>query len=92
MTITDYVISLIRTWVPIAVGSVAAWLVAHGIGLDPGTAVGATAALSGVLSGVYYALVRLVEAKFPALGVLLGHTAKPSYVKATEVIAPKRSY
>lgn len=81
MSVTDYVISLIRTWVPIIVGSVGAWLVAHGIGLDPSTAVGATAALSGLFSGVYYALVRLVEAKFPALGALLGHTAKPTYVK-----------
>jgi uncharacterized protein (DUF697 family) len=81
MSVTDYVLSVIRTWVPILVGTVGGWLAAHGLNLDPSVAIGATAALAGIASGVYYAVVRALELKFPFLGALLGHTAKPTYAK-----------
>ncbi len=76
-------ISLIRTWVPIGVGAVAAWLLAHGLGMDAATQTGLVAGLTGLLAGGYYAIVRALESKFPQLGgILLGHTAKPVYEKA----------
>lgn len=79
--LSNYFISLIRTWVPIGVGAVAAWLLAHGLGMDAATQTGLIVGLTAALSGVYYAVVRAIEQKFPWVGgVLLGHTAKPVYV------------
>lgn len=75
----DFVTSLIRTYVPILVGQVAAWLALKGVQLDDQTVVAATAALGGLLSAVYYLVVRLIEQKFPQIGVLLGSTKKPEY-------------
>jgi hypothetical protein len=80
--LSDYVISLIRTWVPLIIGAVAAWLVARGLNFGPATEAGAITALTGAITGVYYAIVRGLEMKFPFLGFLLGHTAKPHYAKA----------
>ena len=74
----DFVTSLIRTYVPILVGQVAAWLALKGVQLDEQTVVAATAALGGLLSAVYL-VVRLIEQKFPQIGVLLGSTKKPEY-------------
>jgi len=75
----EFVTSLIRTYVPILVGQVAAWLALKGVQLDDQTVVAATAALGGLLSAVYYLVVRLIEQKFPQIGVLLGSTKKPEY-------------
>jgi uncharacterized membrane protein len=83
MAPSDYFISLIRTWVPIAVGVVIAWLTAHGVSTDPTVSAGFVAGFTGLLSGAYYALVRLLEAKFPFLGVLLGVPKSASYPKAS---------
>jgi uncharacterized membrane protein (DUF441 family) len=73
------VISLIRTLVPIAVGGAVSWLAAKGLDLDPSVSTSAIIALTGLITGGYYTLVRLAEQKFPSLGILLGHPAKPSY-------------
>jgi hypothetical protein len=77
--VNDYVISLIRTYVPLAVGVLVSWLAARGLDLDPATSAGLIAGLTGLLAGVYYTVVRLAEAKWPFLGLLLGHAAKPQY-------------
>jgi uncharacterized membrane protein (DUF441 family) len=77
--VNDYVISLIRTWCPIAIGAVVSWLAARGLQLDPSTSAGLIAGLTGLLAGAYYTVVRLAEAKWPVLGLLLGHAAKPQY-------------
>lgn len=81
ITAANYVPSLIRTYVPVGVGAVAAWLAVRGLNLDAGTQAGATAALTGLITGAYYAGVRALETKYPALGVLLGHRAQPVYPK-----------
>lgn len=75
----DLVPSLIRTWTPILVGQVAAWLALKGVNLDADTVVAASTALGGVISALYYLAVRLLEQKFPQLGILLGSTKKPEY-------------
>ncbi len=78
----DYAISLIRTWVPVGVGAVASWLLVHySFHVDPKTQTGVTAFFTFVLTAAYYAVVRALEKKYPKFGVLLGHTAKPTYEK-----------
>ena len=76
------VLSLIRTYVPVAVGAFVAWLLALGVELDEKSATGLTVALTGLLIAVYYTLVRLLERQWPAVGVLLGVAKSPdSYSK-----------
>jgi hypothetical protein len=79
--------SLIRTLAPILAG----WLVsipAAGpllqlLGVHDGPS--ASAAVAGVLGTAYYALVRVLESRWPKLGVLLGVPAPPSYQSSTAV-------
>lgn len=70
--------SLIRTYVPVAVGAFVAWLVTLGVELDPSTEAGLITALTAVLIALYYTLVRLLEKKWPALSVLLGSGQIPA--------------
>ena len=70
MTLNDYLVSLIRTIVPIGVGALASS--ALGLDLDPAAAV-------VIVTGVYYAIVRAAETRWPSVGVALGWRAKPSY-------------
>jgi hypothetical protein len=75
----DYILSLIRTWTPIAVGAVLSWLAARGLSLDEQATYGLTAFLTGLGGAVYYALVRALETRWPALGRLLGAKRAPVY-------------
>jgi hypothetical protein len=79
-----YLISLIRTYVPIGVGAVVSWLLVHSIlsvSLSAQSAV--TAVLTAGVTAAYYAGVRALEVRFPKWpwGALLGHSATPSYKK-----------
>lgn len=85
----NFVTSLIRTYVPIIVGALVAWLVTVGVELDADTQAGLIVAMTGALQAVYYLVVRLLERKFPQLGVLLGSAQKPVYVESTSVAAQK---
>ncbi|WP_432050325.1 hypothetical protein [Verrucosispora sp. NA02020] len=77
---SDHLVSLIRTWVPIAVGVALAWLATRlGIVLDESTSTGLTVGAVGLTSAVYYALVRALESRWPALGFLLGSRQAPVY-------------
>lgn len=69
--------SLVRTIVPIIVGALAATLLASlGIALP----IEATSEVMTVLlSGLYYALVRVLERRWPGIGVFLGSTQQPVY-------------
>ncbi len=79
---SDFIIAQIRTYVPMIVGAVAAWLAAQGI-LDADASqevvTGLTAALTAVAGGIYYFLVRWGAEQFPWLGVLLGVNKAPEY-------------
>lgn len=87
--ISNYVVSLLRTWVPIAWGSILAWAVSQVPALEPYlnspgmVAVGG--ALAGVLAGAWYLLWRVVEKKLPAglTRILLGANSRPVYVDGT---------
>lgn len=79
----SYVASLIRTWVPIGVAALCAWLAALGIQVDDGTRALLASAIGGLAGAGYYALVRLIERKIPAVGVLLGTAVTPVYPALT---------
>lgn len=78
---TDFILSLVRTYTPIAVGAVVAWLVTLGVEVDVETQAGLVVALTGVIQAIYYTVIRLLEKKFPQIGVLLGSAKTPEYTK-----------
>src|SRR6059058_269793 len=71
------VASVIRTYTPIIVGQLAAWLILIHIPVEPSLTVLLTAIVGAVLSGAYYTLVRVLEQQWPWVGALLGLTASP---------------
>ena len=79
---SDFVIAQIRTYVPMLVGMIVAWLLVQGI-LDAETSktviINMTALLTSLFSGLYYFIVRLLAEKWPFLGVLLGVNKAPAY-------------
>ena len=77
----DVVISFIRTYVPIAVGSLISWLATKGLDIDAQTGQGLIVFLTGILIAAYYGVVRLLERQWPQFDVLLGSTKKPEYTE-----------
>lgn len=75
----NFVTSQIRTYTPIAAGALASWLATVGLNIDTGAQAGLVVFLTAVLQAVYYFIARLLEKKFPQLGILLGATAQPVY-------------
>lgn len=85
MTVRDLVASVVRTAVPAAVGFVLTLLGRKlGVVIDDATSTSLTAALVVIVGTVYYAVVRLLEARWKWLGVLLGFTVQPTYVRREE--------
>lgn len=76
----SFVISLIRTNVPIGVGSLLAWLAStlHVV-IDPQSQTVFVVLTVSVASSGWYALARLLEHLWPPLGVLLGVPTTPVY-------------
>lgn len=75
----DYIDSLIRTWVPLIVGPGLLWLSTR-LGVDLSDLEGpAVTLVTGLAAGVYYALVRLAERRWPSAGWLLGKAGSPRY-------------
>lgn len=74
--------SIIRTVVPFVVGAVVTVFGRVGIDLDadPDTIVAITAAVTLIVSTLYYAVVRFLEERVgPAWGWLLGYANRPRY-------------
>lgn len=80
MNPTAYGRSLIRTIVPIAVGSLVGWLATRGVEVDA-TAIIPT--VDAIVAAVYYAVVRAAEQKWPKAGWMLGSPGAPSYAPKT---------
>ena len=76
---TDYLVSLIRTLVPVLIGTVVTWLATLGVTVTDDTKLGLVTALTGLLIATYYAVVRFLETLWPKVGVLLGHQTAPKY-------------
>jgi hypothetical protein len=79
---SDFVISLIRTWIPVAVGLAVAFLVSAGFDIDPDLEIQLSGAVVGLVSALYYGLARILEGRWPALGYLLGVAKPPAYPEA----------
>lgn len=79
MNLSDNVLSLIRTYVPIGVGLVLGWLISHGLTVDPSLQVTLTALITSGASAVYYTLVRALENRWAGFGWLLGAAKAPAY-------------
>ena len=78
---SNFVVSLIRTWVPILVGTVIAWVISTGIiDVSADDQARATGAATAAAIGGYYTLIRWIERKYPAAGWLLGSAKPPEYV------------
>lgn len=80
--------SIIRTLVPLAVGQVTAWLLLVSIVLDEPTKAALGTFLGGLITAVYYLIVRLLEQRWPGIGVLLGLAKSPdSYSKESQPVS-----
>lgn len=79
MLMSDLLISIRRTVVPIVVGAVTGSFLAPYV--DP---VQLTAVVTGIVSGLYYTVLRVAEAKHPGLGALLGARKQPVYTEPAE--------
>ena len=75
----DFIVSLIRTNVPIVVGALISWLVTAGLEVPEGADQALIVALTAALIAAYYTGVRLLEKKWPGFGFLLGTRQEPSY-------------
>ncbi|WP_207935865.1 hypothetical protein [Actinomadura sp. KC216] len=83
----NYILSLVRTYVPIGVGLALTWLARElGIVLDGDTSAMASAVAVALASGAWYALARALEAYWPTFGVLLGSAKAPEY----KALTPRR--
>ena len=81
VTFASVVPSLIRTYVPIVVGALLSWLVSAEViptPLPEDAEAGMVTAITAVLIGGYYTLVRLAERKWPQATILLGSTKQPA--------------
>lgn len=78
----DFVTSLIRTNVPIAVGAFVTWLVSLGVVVPEGAEVPLAVSSVAFVTAGYYAAVRWAETKWPPIGWLLGSRAEPQYRRA----------
>ncbi|GAA1978554.1 hypothetical protein [Kitasatospora viridis] len=75
--------ALIRTYVPVAVGSAVTALADIGVNVDSTSKAALITGLTGVVIAAYYTLVHLLESRWPAFSVLLGSTSQPTYTKTT---------
>lgn len=76
----DLIISWVRTIVPVAVANGVTWLaVETEVVIDPATSTSAAALAVLVVTGVYYAIARTLERRWPFAGVLLGARKAPVY-------------
>lgn len=81
--------SLIRTWVPLLVSFLAAWLVSKGVQVDDESRTLLVSGVGSLVGGVYYLVVRLLERKFAWATVLLGSNQQPTrYAPAAEPDSP----
>lgn len=80
--LSNVITSMIRTYVPVAVGFVMAYLIDLGVTFPERGAVE-----EGVIAAciaIYYAAARLIESKYPNLGWLLGTAKRPEYIEPHE--------
>lgn len=87
MKLQDYLVSQIRTIVPVLMGiAIAKVAKLLGLEIDPTNSAALTdnvTALSVVIAtGIFYAVARALEARWPVAGLLLGWIKAPHYAAA----------
>lgn len=88
MTPNEKVLGFIRTYVPYGVAAALAWLLLHtGLDLTGEVQVLAITLVVALVTNVYYLLIRLLESRWPFLGVFLGWPKQPEYVKVDNLWA-----
>lgn len=76
MNLSDYGRSVIRTIVPLFVGSAVGWLATKGIEIDRAAVI---TAVDTAIGGLYYIAIRAAERRWPQAGWLLGAPGAPVY-------------
>ena len=75
-------ISVIRTWVPIIVGVILTFAAKAGFNIDSEAL---TIVITGIITGMYYLVVRFAETHFgSSWGWLLGKASRPAYLRIPE--------
>lgn len=77
--VSDYLLSLVRTYVPLGVGVLVTWLASYGIQIDSTATAALAAGVGAIVSAALYALIRAAERRWPRLGALLGVPKAPTY-------------
>lgn len=81
---SQYFISVIRTWVPVLIGWALAKLVVVGVIIPDDQSANLKNAVTLLVIGLYYAAVRWLEQKFPRVGILLGYIKQPIYINPSK--------
>jgi len=76
--VNDYVVSLIRTYVPMLTAALLVW-VGQVTGILIVMNANAKVTVVLVVTGLWYALARTLERRWPQLGWLLGSKRTPTY-------------
>ena len=76
-TTSDVLTSIRRTIVPLVVGYLLAQAARAGFSIDEGQLTGV---IESLVTGVYYSALRILEVKWPQVGVLLGAMRQPIYL------------
>lgn len=71
--------SIVRTVVPIVAGAIITFFASKGITFDDQFQANLLFVLQGMITGLYYIIVRVLEQRFPRFGWLLGSAKKPEY-------------
>ncbi len=79
---SDFVVSLIRTWVPAGVAAFVGYLTTVGVDYSAEAEAQLAGAAVALFAAVYYGLARALESRWPAFGYLLGVAKTPTYPEA----------
>lgn len=87
----DTILSLIRTWVPVGVGAVLAWVATNwDIGVPDDASSSLVVGVTALAIALYYGVVRLLERRFPWFGVMLGAKREPEYASSATLPAARQ--
>jgi hypothetical protein len=85
-TMNDRATGLIRTYVGYGIGAVLAWLLVHtGVDLHGPFQAAVLVLVVALVTNSYYLAIRLLEVRFPFVGVFLGIPKAPDYLAASFV-------
>ncbi|MFE0490230.1 hypothetical protein [Streptomyces griseoaurantiacus] len=79
VTVSSPTPGLVRTIVPAIVGSALSFLAAHHVSVPSDWETPLELGLTGLLGGAYWYAADLLQSRWPAAGLLLGSTARPTY-------------